>query len=125
MEWIVAGVLFAIVTLVAAHSRGHSGLWFFAGLLLGPIGLIWVLVLPKNEANIAAAEIESGDSKRCPFCAETIKLEALLCKHCGKDQPPIDVTQLKKSWTCQGCRAISKGHKTICWNCDKPMPAPD
>jgi hypothetical protein len=28
-----------------------------------------------------------ADEKTCPFCAETIKAAAVVCKHCGKDLP--------------------------------------
>jgi len=28
-----------------------------------------------------------GATKPCPFCAETIKAAAVVCKHCGRDLP--------------------------------------
>lgn len=31
--------------------------------------------------------IEESPTKACPFCAETIKVAAVVCKHCGRDLP--------------------------------------
>jgi len=28
-----------------------------------------------------------GDSRKCPFCAELIKREAVVCRFCGRDVP--------------------------------------
>ena len=63
----------------------------------------------------------SADTKKCPFCAETIEPEALLCKHCGKDQPAED-PDAKLNWVCPSCNAISKGSLHACWACHKPRP---
>ena len=28
--------------------------------------------------------MDSGENKKCPDCAELIKMQAKICKHCGK-----------------------------------------
>lgn len=69
-----------------------------------------------------SSKAESSDAtKKCPFCAETIQSEALLCKHCGKDQPAED-PDAKLNWVCPSCNAISKGSLHACWACHKPRP---
>jgi len=82
--WLICGVVSAIV----ATNKGRSGCgWFATGVLLGPLGFILALVVPKNEPRVEQRSIRSGESKKCPFCAELVKREALVCKHCGRDLP--------------------------------------
>jgi len=57
------------------------------GLLLGPIGVLIVALLPRKAvAAKATPPPEPGsDERRCPHCAEIIRVEAKVCKHCGRD----------------------------------------
>jgi len=78
LGWLVLLGL-AIVVGIAASVRGRNGVgWFFLAVAITPLiaGLL-VLVLP--DANY---------SRKCPFCAELVRREAVVCKHCGRDLPP-------------------------------------
>ena len=77
-------ILFGIATAVVANNKGHNiYTHFIGGLLLGPFGLIFALVQPKNQEKIDEKKVKTGKFKKCPKCAELIKVEANICRFCN------------------------------------------
>lgn len=61
-------ILFGIGAAIVASNKGASGiLWFFLGVILGPIGLLLAFF--------------SG-GKRCPYCKSKIHKDATICPKC-------------------------------------------
>lgn len=76
----------AVATVAEKKGRSSRG-FFFLSLICSPlIGLITVLCVESNTSVIEAKKIASGESKKCPFCAELIKKEARACRFCCRDQ---------------------------------------
>lgn len=70
--------------------------WGWVMMLIGAGLLILSAVLPES-----AVDGDEG-SRKCPFCAESIKSEAMLCKHCGKEVPSEE-EMLPEFTTCPAC----------------------
>ena len=44
-------------------------------------------LIERAQTQHLGAPEEGGDTKACPFCAETIKRAAVVCRFCGRDLP--------------------------------------
>lgn len=89
MEFFFFWVVLSILVGALAASKGRSGIgYFFLSIILSPLlGLIIALVSGSNEKQLEVDEFERGELKKCSFCAELIKLQAVVCRHCGRDLP--------------------------------------
>ena len=72
--WALIG---ALIGVAAAQRKGFSiAGGIIGGLLLGPFAFLMFFV----------SGVSKGDAtKKCPHCAEFIKADARVCKHCHKD----------------------------------------
>jgi hypothetical protein len=74
LAWPLIG---ALIGVSAAQRRGFSVVGgVIGGLLLGPLAFLMYFV----------SGVSRGDEQvKCPHCAEWIKPEAKVCKHCHRD----------------------------------------
>jgi RNA polymerase subunit RPABC4/transcription elongation factor Spt4 len=119
---LVWSIIFAVVTAIIANTKGLSpGKWTVIGFVLGPIGVIWALVTAKDQSTLETESLMSGKFKKCPLCAEVIKKEASVCKHCGGDQTANQTPRQEKTfWVCGKCNETTETAKNTCWSCGAP-----
>lgn len=75
-------LLGALIGIAAAQSRGFSVAGgILGGILLGPLAVLMFCV----------SGVSRGDVRRkCPYCAEWIKREAIVCPHCQRDVASVE-----------------------------------
>jgi hypothetical protein len=75
MEWFIFWIgINALIGYAIGRQKNEVGAAVAASILLGPIG--WILAI-----------LSGGHLRKCPHCAELVKPEAIVCKHCRRDLP--------------------------------------
>jgi hypothetical protein len=94
--WLLCGVGAAMI----ASSKGRSGCgWFVAGALFGPFALLVVGFMSPASSGVSStinivpsANKPSETRVKCPYCAELIMPDAVVCRFCGRDIEPVSNT---------------------------------
>lgn len=78
---IVSVIAGAICSMIAEGKNRSQVGWFLIGFFFSLFGVILALVVGDSEGGHTSGREE----KKCPHCAELVKLEAAVCKHCDRE----------------------------------------
>lgn len=84
---IVLGPIVVMGTSVVTQGTA-SGALAAALASLVPVVALGAVLLARNGQQIAAETGQYGEYRKCPFCAEPVRIEAVKCKHCSSALDP-------------------------------------
>lgn len=126
-------IVMCILAVVMASNKGRSKFgWFLAVFFLTPFVLLILLALPSKKvpASITVQQVPRSeptpaerlisDEKKCPDCAEMVKKDAKVCKHCRHEFAAEKSTPFK---ACVRCKKMISDSLSECPSCGQPCPA--
>jgi hypothetical protein len=85
MEILLLGIIIGLLPAYIASNKGRNFvLWWIYGSLLFIIALPHCLLIKADKIILEAKALSEG-AKKCPYCAELVKKEALVCRFCQRE----------------------------------------
>jgi ribosomal protein S14 len=82
-------LLLALIPAKIASNKGYSFAAFYIfGVFLWLVAIIVAAVISPRTDALERKRLASGESQRCSHCAEIIRRDANVCRHCGRDVVP-------------------------------------
>jgi hypothetical protein len=89
--WFIVWIGIAVSTGIYASHRGRSGIgWFFLSLFIPLLAFIIVALAGPPSGVLLDSKGRIAALKKCPKCAEEIRLEAQVCRFCGYEFSPTE-----------------------------------
>ena len=97
MGILLLAILIGLIPAVVARNKGYSfALWWIYGAAIFIVALPHALLMRPNARGIEYQASAAGNRK-CPYCAEIIKAEAVVCRYCGRDVPAYQAPPIAMS----------------------------
>ena len=88
---VVLGIASGATCAMIAFMRGVSpGGWFVLGLLLNVPAILFVAIAQPTQYAIEQKGLQAGTHRKCDYCAEVVKREAVKCRYCAS---PLEVKE--------------------------------